>query len=268
MLIHPISSTSVYRKLTNTNLYTHYSSASTKASKESVVRSLTRRAVKLYFPRHLKMELKHLEATFLSNGYPLQKIRHLMSQTIERTKSTAKPRKSTSSSTDVPTLSIPYYKSFVSSLKKSLARYNIFTTFGRGITLKSTLSHKKFSVPPEKQKNLIYKIPCHDCEDFYISQTSRSLVKRIKEHEVCYRLNNYTDSSTGNINSSPAKHARENGHVIDWKKASILTTCDHKSQLNLPEHAAIINLAPYMSARRFKQLIRKLLISPNKLYPE
>ena len=36
-------------------------------------------------------------------------------------------------------LSIPYYKSFTSSLKKSLAlaRYNIFTTFGRGITLKS-----------------------------------------------------------------------------------------------------------------------------------
>ena len=109
------------------------------------------------------------------------------------------------------------------------------------------LSHTKSSVPPEKQKNLIYKIPCHDCEDFYIGQTSRLLVKRIKEHEACYRLNNYTDSSTGNIKSAPAKHARENGHVIDWKKTSILTTCDHKSQLNLLEHAAIINLAPSMN---------------------
>ena len=116
VLIHPDCSTSVYRKPTNTNLYTHYSSSSTMASKESVVRSLTRRAVKLCSSRHLKMELQHLEATFLSNGYPLQKIRHLMSQTIERTKSTAKPSKTTSSSTDVLTVSIPYYKSFASSL--------------------------------------------------------------------------------------------------------------------------------------------------------
>ena len=115
--------------------------------------------------------------------------------------------------------------------------------------LKSILSHTKSSVPPEKQKNRIYKIPCHDCEDFYIGQTSRPLVKWIKEHEACYRLNNYTDSSTGNIKSAPAKHARENGHVIDWKKTSILTTCDHKSQLNLLEHAAIINLAPSVNVQ-------------------
>ena len=211
------------------------------------------------------MELQHLEATFLSNGYPLQKIRHLMSLTIERTKSTAKPSKTTSSSTDVLTVSIPYYKSFASSLKYSLARYNISTTFGRGITLKSMLSHTKSYVPPEKQKNLIYKIPCHDCEDFYIGQTSRPLVKRIKEHEDCYRLNNYTDSSTGNIKSAPAKHARENGHVIDWKKTSILTTCDHKSQLNLLEHAAIINLALSMNVQhkgpRVNGLWKPLLVT-------
>ena len=73
------------------------------------------------------------------------------------------------------------------------------------------LRRNKSSVPPEEQKNLIYKIPrlrrflhwpnqqtpgattakiftlakpadpwCHDCEDFYIGQTSRPLVPRLR----------------------------------------------------------------------------------------
>ena len=50
IIIHPDTSTSIYRKPTNTNLYTHYSSATTMSSKESVVRTLTRRAYKLCSP--------------------------------------------------------------------------------------------------------------------------------------------------------------------------------------------------------------------------
>ena len=74
VLIHPDFSASIYRKPTITNLYTRYSSAATMASKELVERSLTRRAVKLCSSHHLNTELQHLEVTFLSNGYPVQKI--------------------------------------------------------------------------------------------------------------------------------------------------------------------------------------------------
>ena len=41
VLIHSDTSTSIDRKPTNTNLYTHYSSSTTMSSKESVVRTLT-----------------------------------------------------------------------------------------------------------------------------------------------------------------------------------------------------------------------------------
>ena len=82
ILIHSDNSTSIYRKPTNTNLYTHYSSATKMSSKEFVLRTLTRRTYKLCSPHYLDDELKHLEATFLSNGYPLQKICQLMHTTI------------------------------------------------------------------------------------------------------------------------------------------------------------------------------------------
>ena len=96
-------------------------------------------------------------------------------------------------------------------------------------------------------KMLSTKIPCGDCHQFYIGQTSRPLIKRIKEHEACMRLDSHTDSSTGNIKSAPAKHGREHGHAINWKATSILTTSEFKGQLNLLEHAAITTLKPGMN---------------------
>ncbi|KAL5260219.1 hypothetical protein ACHWQZ_G010365 [Mnemiopsis leidyi] len=56
--IHPDKSTSVYRKPTHTNLYTKYSSCTTNSSKNSVIRSLTRRAYNLCSPQHLDSELQ------------------------------------------------------------------------------------------------------------------------------------------------------------------------------------------------------------------
>ena len=144
--------------------------------------------------------------------------------------------------------SIPYFKSSASSLnfklKKSLARYEINTSFHSNTNLKLFLSHTKSTTPPCNVKNVIYKIPCGDCNQFYIGQTSRPLIKWIKEHEACFRLDNYTDGSTGNIKSAPAKHGRDIGHRISWKSTSILTSSDTKGQLNLLEHAAISTLKP------------------------
>ena len=132
-------------------------------------------------------------------------------------------------------------------MKKSLARFDISTSFYSSANLKSLLSHTKSSCPPSSLKNVIYKIPCGDRPDYYIGQTCRHLIKRIKEHEACMRLGNHTDNSTGNIKSAPAKHGRDNGHRIDWKSTTILATCENKSQLNLMEHSAIKTLVPAMN---------------------
>ena len=124
-----------------------------------------------------------------------------MHTTIERAKSNSSKSHSHTDSNLVA--SIPYFKSSASSLKKFLARYDISTSFHSNTNLKSILSHTKSATPVCNVKNVIYKIPCGDCNQFYIGQTSRPLIKRIKEHETCFRLNNHTDSSTGNIKSAP-----------------------------------------------------------------
>ena len=88
---------------------------------------------------------------------------------------------------------------------------------------------------------------CEDCEAFYIGQTCRPFITRIKEHEACHRLNNLVDSATGNIKSAPAKHGTDLGHRISWSSTSIIATCNHRSQLDLLEHAAMSTLGPSMN---------------------
>ena len=147
-------------------------------------------------------------------------------------------------------VSIPYDARNSSSLRKLLSKYNIGTVFKSSNTLRSILTHTKTPSPAKQQKNVIYKIPCRDCDAFYIGQTCRPLTKRIKEHEACHRLNNLVDSATGDIKSAPAKHGRDLGHTIAWSSTSIIASCQHRSQLDLLEHAAISTLEPSMNVQQ------------------
>ena len=72
VLIHADKTTSVYRKPTHTNLYTHYSSSTPQSSKDSVISSLTCRAHTICSPSHIEPEIQHIKQILLSNGYPLE----------------------------------------------------------------------------------------------------------------------------------------------------------------------------------------------------
>ena len=169
-----------------------------------------------------------------------------MDQTLKRLRNTTQQHSVKQSNNNL-VVSIPYDSRYSSSLRKSLSRYHIGTVFKSTNTLRSILTHTKTPTAAKHQKNVIYKIPWEDCEAIYIGQTCRPLIKRIKEHEACHRLNNLVDSATGNIKSAPAKHGRDLGHTISWSSTSIIATCNHRSQLDLLEHAAISILEPRMN---------------------
>ena len=181
--------------------------------------------------------------TFLGNGYPLSHILLIMNQTrrsIGKSK-TPSPNKQSNSSLRVV---LPYNRHFAKDLKKTLARYDIETSFRTAPTLKSLLCNTSSKTDPKRTPNCIYKLSCTNCPDFYIGQTYRPISLRIKEHEASYRLNNIYDSATGNIKSAPAKHARDKKHLINFNSVEILTTTSNRQCLNLLEHAAIVTLDP------------------------
>ena len=120
VLIHPDRSTSIYRKPTHTNLYTHYSSSSPASTKNSIISSLTRRAYKLCSPSHLNDELLFLKHTFLTNGYPLNKINLIMDRTKTSIQKITKKKTTHTTSKTI----LPFHPTTAKTLKQ---HYSVMT---------------------------------------------------------------------------------------------------------------------------------------------
>ena len=160
---------------------------------------------------------------------------------MDRTK---KLQKTSTKKNKTPTAKtiLPFHLTYSKKIKTALQRYDVSTTFSSPPSLMTVLNTIKTPGPNHSTCNTIHKIPCKDCNDFYIGQTCRPVIKRIKEHEACHRLNNYIDY-IGNIKSAPAKHS----HELDWNNTTILTVAQNRTQLNLLEHAAITVNEPPMN---------------------
>ena len=67
----------------------------------------------------------------------------------------------------------------------------------------------------EEQNNVIYKIPCGDCQAVYIGKTKRSFGTRYKEH--------FSAVKNGNVAKYEiAEHSWKYDHRIDWDNKTII----------------------------------------------
>ncbi|KAL5254022.1 hypothetical protein ACHWQZ_G013701 [Mnemiopsis leidyi] len=244
--IHPDKSTSVYRKPTHTNLYTKYSSCTTNSSKNSVIRSLTRRAYNLCSPQHLDSELQTVRHICLLNGFPPQRITSIMEEVRRRFLNP--PRRQTPNrQTPNYSISLPYHPSLSKPLKKILGQHDIKVTHSSSTTLRNFLTKTKTTPPPDLTPHTIYEISCLDCTSTYNGQTYRPLIHRMKEHERCHRLNNAYDETLDKVKSAPAHHSLTTGHRIAWNDITILKSLPSKAHLDLTEQAAIHIRNPSMN---------------------
>ena len=111
ILIHKDLSTSVYRKPTHTDTYTHYSTAAPQPTKDSLIRSLTRRAYNICSPQHLDLELTHVKSVLLDNGYPLNHINLIMHRTKNSLSKPKTPRAKDNG--NLANISVPYYPAHI-----------------------------------------------------------------------------------------------------------------------------------------------------------
>jgi len=72
----------------------------------------------------------------------------------------------------------------------------------------------KNMVPEEKKKGVAYEIPCKDCSQTYVGETSQTLKKQIWKHKQAVRR---LDSNNG-----IAVHAQLQDHHIDWEGACVI----------------------------------------------
>ena len=82
--------------------------------------------------------------------------------------------------------------------------------------------------------NVVYKINCASCSEFYVGLTTRRLEQRLKEHSSC-------DSS------ALLRHALATGHTIDFTQPEVLTTDVIKTRLSIKETLKIKEHSAYKS---------------------
>ena len=240
------------RKPTHTNLYVRYNSCAPSSSKDSVIRSLTRRAHILCSPQHLQKELDTVYTTSLQNGHPPDRVKRIMDSVKQKLEN---PNKLTlkqfnrqlKATTPSLTASFPFHPTITKKIKKSLASHDVKVTSSSGTTLRDLLTKTKTTPPPHLTPNVIYEISCNDCTATYNGQTNRPLIKRIKEHESHSRLHLHNPDDFSHNQSAPAHHSRTTGHKIAWDRTTILTTTRYKTQLDLTEHTAIKTRNPSLN---------------------
>ena len=122
---------------------------------------------------------------------------------------------------------LPYVKGVSEGVSRILRKYKIATAMKPHQTLRSLLVHPKYKVSIENKSDIVYSIPCKQCEKVYIGETSRNFKYRLDEHKKdvsCHQLSNYTRAESKTSLTEYNKigitdHSVQENHVIDWEGA-------------------------------------------------
>ena len=183
--------TFVYRKLTHTDRYLHFTSDHHPRVKTGITLCLKDRAKKICEPNSssLEEEKEHLEGVLQANGYPKREAHRLLNR-----------RRQTKGSEDEckHKLFIPYIKGLSEMIDKSCKKMGIQNIFSKQRSLRTVLSNPKQPKPPMDIKGVVYLIPCSECSAVYIGETGRTLKVRLAEHKRAVRM--------GDVNNGIAVH--------------------------------------------------------------
>lgn len=164
--------------------------------------------------RLLNDELKYIKAIAINRGYPSQIVDRAFSRYY-------KPR---SPDLDKPqnVIIMPFYPKISYQLVRILKKFNFNTVFLPINKLKFTMTKDRIV------RNWgIYQVFCQ-CGMFYIGQTKRSLLIRLKEHNNCVKKQEINRSSI-------AEHSWRFGHRFDFDSATIIQKCNSPSELDFYE---------------------------------
>ena len=80
---------------------------------------------------------------------------------------------------------------------------------------------------PKNESNIIYKIPCFNCNGVYLGQTSKTIHKRVQQHKSYVK--NY------NRNSALFMHSFQHDHKINWEGSCKIININNWLERNIVE---------------------------------
>ena len=185
--------TSLYRTPTHTGLYLLWDSSQNRRYKLGLIKTLVIRIYRICSIKEIvNRELSLLRKTLANNGYPPHIIRRGIAEAEVLIRRQSDNKKNVNKKKKIIFFTIKYYGQesiiFVSRVRKLCCQLfpNIIVQFAfkKHMSLKSLFLPKlKGTDENRKNKNLVYSIPCKDCNKEYIGETGRMKDTRINEHK-------------------------------------------------------------------------------------
>ena len=112
-------------------------------------------------------------------------------------------------------INIPYIAGTSEILRRIFQKHKFRCTFYSSDTIRKTLSNPKDKIEKGKQNNIVYKIPCADCNAVYIGESKRSFDQRSKEHDRAVKNGDFDKNEI-------ADHSWKLDHKFDWENKIII----------------------------------------------
>jgi uncharacterized protein (UPF0335 family) len=159
----------------------------------------------------IKQEKYRVISALSANNYDHKTIKRVQNR-IDKRKVTPKENNEQEL---IKHVNLPYTQGTSEQLRRILRKHKIRSTFYSTDTLRQKLSHPKDPIEMDNKNNIIYKIPCKDCNATYIGESKRCLGTRTKEHQAAVRK--------GNVDKNEiAEHCWQQDHHFDFDQRQII----------------------------------------------
>jgi hypothetical protein len=206
--------TKVFRKATNTDKILDFSSNHPLEHKRSCVKALFARINTHCTTEEIKIaEREYLIKQFKANGYPIKFINSCL-----RTK----PILLNNSTVQQKWVTLPYIQNVSEAASRLFKEANLKVAHKPVKYLGSHLSRLKDPVDTMEKNNVIYSVPCLNCEKRYIGETGKMLKNRLHEHFLAIRR--------GDNLSQIWNHCSQYGHEVSLKDTTVLARGGTKNE--------------------------------------
>jgi hypothetical protein len=203
-----------YTKKTWSSRYLNYKSCHPISQKKSVIIGLADRAVKLSDTDFRENAIKKAKQALILNNYPITLINKIFKKRINKFYNALQPhRNNKNKDNQAKHISLPFVNGLSQNFQNLFKKYDVTICHKANNLLSANYTKLKSKIPKNKKSNIIYQIPCDNCQSTYIGQTSQYLENRIKSHK--YDKKNET---------ALTKHMKSTNHVFNFNNTKIIKT--------------------------------------------
>jgi hypothetical protein len=176
-----------YQKPTATNRVLNYHSNHPAHQKSNTAENLIRRATTICSNKYKKRNLKKAQLILKENSYPDNIINRITSKAMAKKPASQHNDNETTANNKITYKPLTYIKGVTEKIAGAVKSTNEKTKIAMKANrnYKSIKSVTKDQVPLLMKSNLIYRIPCSECDLCYVGQTSQYLKERVHQHETC-----------------------------------------------------------------------------------